>query len=237
MWILGFLGTSTGMLVGGIFAILLKKLHKKINNIYALCAGLILGLICIEIFPEAIEMGGWLISLIGLIIGALTFEYIHNKVHQKERIRIKPKRKVYNHAGFLIILSLSIHNLPMGVILGASQNDELRKVMLLTLFLHSIPEGIILFIPIILRSIKIVNWLFISCLISFPVVIGVFIGNFIGFEYKALLALIISFTAGNLLLVIVSELLFKALKDTSGLFIMLWFFIGFVAMGLYLQII
>ncbi|MFP3919827.1 divalent cation transporter, partial [Lysinibacillus telephonicus] len=65
MWLFGFLCTSLGILIGGTIAWLFKGLQQKIDLVYGICAGIILGLISIEIFPEAIELGGWLITIVG----------------------------------------------------------------------------------------------------------------------------------------------------------------------------
>ncbi len=237
MWLIGFLSNAGGMLVGGIIAWLFKKLHQKVNNIYAVCSGLILGLISIEILPDAIDLGGTVISFIGLLIGILTFDYIHKSVHRGEQLKFDMKEKMYDRTGLIVMLSLSIHNLPMGIILGASHNEELTETVLLTLFFHSIPEGIILFIPLVWGSIKIFSWLLISFFISIPVIIGVLIGSFIGFEYNVILALIVSFTAGNLLMVIIKELLFVAFKKSSVFSITLLCLIGFGIICIYLKVV
>lgn len=55
MWLLGFLWTSAGIFIGGVLAWLFKGINKKAHIIYALCTGIILGLISFEVLPEAVE--------------------------------------------------------------------------------------------------------------------------------------------------------------------------------------
>lgn len=237
MWFLGFLSNSLGILIGGCFAYLFKGLQHKINTIYALCAGLILGLICIEIFPEALDLGGWLISIVWLIIGMMSFEFLHNILNYNQSITRKSKKLMYFNTGVLLIFSISIHNFPMGIILGTSQDTDFTISVLQTLLFHSIPEGIILFTPLILSGINHVILLMVSLVVSIPITLGVIVGSFIGFEYRIVSASLISFTVGIMLMVTVTEIIYPSLKNSSILNIVLYTLIGIGVMGLYLKII
>ncbi|MEJ9282420.1 ZIP family metal transporter, partial [Ureibacillus thermosphaericus] len=192
MWLLGLLSNSIGILIGGSIAWVFKGFQNKINSIYALCAGLILGLICIEIFPEAIELGGWSISIVWLIMGMISFEFLHNILNYNHSIGRKSKEPMYLHTGLLLMFSIFVHNFPMGIILGTSQDNEFTISMLQTLLFHSIPEGIILFTPLMLSGINNLILLLFSLVVSIPVALGVIIGGFIGFEFKIISASLIS---------------------------------------------
>ena len=235
MWFLGFLSNSLGILIGGCFAWLFKGLQHKINTIYALCAGLILGLICIEIFPEALDLGGWLISIVWLIIGMMSFEFLHNILNYNQSKKRKSKKLMYFNTGLLLMFSILIHNFPMGIILGTSQDTDFTISILQTLLFHSIPEGIILFTPLILSGINHVILLMVSLVVSIPVALGVIVGSFIGFEYRIVSASLISFTVGIMLMVTVTEIIYPSLKNSSILNIVLYTLIGIGVMGLYLK--
>ncbi len=237
IWLLGFLSNSLGILIGGSIAWLFKGLQHKINTIYALCAGLILGLVCIEIFPEAIDLGGWLISIVWLIIGMMSFKFLHNVLNYNQSIKRKSKKTVYFHTGLLLMFSISVHNFPMGIILGTSQDNEFTISMLQTLLFHSIPEGIILFTPLMLSGINNLILLVFSLVVSIPVALGVIVGGFIGFESKVISASLISFTVGIILMVTVTEILFPSLNKSSILKIVVYTLIGIGIMGIYLKMI
>ena len=237
MWLLGFLSASSGILIGGTIAWFFKGLQQKVDIIYGLCAGIILGLISLEILPESVELGGWVKTFIGFIIGMILFKVLHNGLHHKEGMKATSKKSMYTRTGILLMLSLSIHNVPMGIVLAASQESDLTKALLQTLLFHSIPEGIILFTPLILANITLFVGLFIAFTVSISVPLGVFLGIYLGFDHQSISAIFISITLGIIFMVTVSEILFPALIKSSIVKVLLYMLIGISFIALYLKIV
>lgn len=237
MWLLGFLSASSGILIGGTIAWLFKGLQQKVDIIYGLCAGVIFGLISLEILPESVELGGWLKTLVGFTIGMVLFKVLHNALHHNEGIKDTSKEKMYIRTGILLMLSLSIHNVPMGIVLAASQELDITKALLQTLLFHSIPEGIILFTPLILAGINLFKGLFISFIVSISIPLGVFIGGYLGFDHQSISAIFISITLGIIFMVTVSEILFTALNKSSLVKVLLYMLIGISFIVIYLKIL
>ncbi|MGN7479489.1 ZIP family metal transporter [Solibacillus silvestris] len=226
MGIMGFLWTFSGIFIGGMLAWLFKGLQQRLDVIYGLCAGIILGLISFEIFPEAIELGGWLITFTGLAIGMILFETLHNMLHYGQRRKSTSKKKMYARTGLLLMFSFSIHNIPMGITLGAIEEADFTISLLQTLLVHSIPEGIILFTPLILAGINIFFVFFISVFVSIPVSLGVFIGGYLGVDHQTINTILISITMGIIFMVTVSEILYPAINKTSILKVLFWTLMG-----------
>lgn len=231
MWLLGFLWTSAGIFIGGMIAWLFKRVHI----IYALCTGIILGLISFEILPEAVESGGWLSTIGGFILGMMLFKVLHSRLHFKQDKESHVTKKLYIRTGILLMLSFAVHNLPIGITLGANEQPDFTKALLQALLFHSIPEGIILFIPLILAGYNIFTVLIISLLVSVPVALGVFIGSFL--VYPLLNTIFMSFAMGMIFIVTVSEILYPALHKYSVFKILCGTFIGFGVIGYYLQLL
>lgn len=236
MWLLSFLCTSSGVLIGGMAVWFFKGLQQKVDIIYGLCAGIILGLISLEFFPESIGIGGWIITFVGFAIGMFTFEVLHNGFHNSQGEKRIAKENMHIRTGLLLMLSIMVHNLPMGIILGANQESDITTALLQTLFFHSIPEGIILFTPLLLAKINIFIGLFISFIISIPVSLGVFIGGYLGFDHQFFNTILFSFTIGIIFMVTVTEILYPALMKSSIFKVLIFTFIGFGIIGLYLKI-
>ncbi|SOC21810.1 ZIP family zinc transporter [Ureibacillus xyleni] len=237
MWLLGFLCTSSGILIGGTIAWLFKGLQQKVDIIYGLCAGIILGLISFEIFPEAIELGGWLSTFVGFTIGMILFEVLHNGLHYYQGIKSTSKKKLYIRTGLILMFSFSVHNVPMGITLGASQESDFTMTLLQTLLFHSIPEGIILFTPLILAGINIFIGFLITFIVSIPIPLGVFIGGFLGFDHPTTNTTLISFTIGIIFMVTVSEILYPALLKSSTFKVLIFTLIGLAIIGAYLKLL
>lgn len=239
MWLLGLLCTSLGIFIGGMIAWLFKGLQQRVDIIYGLCAGVIMGLVIFEIIPEVIELGGWLSTFIGFTIGMITFKILHNSLHYNRGKKSTTKKKLYIRTGLLLIFSFSVHNLPMGITLGANQESDFTITLLQTLLFHSIPEGIILFTPMILAGagINIFIIFIIAFIVSIPVSLGVLIGGLLGFVHPSINTILISFTLGIIFMVTVSEILYPALRKSSATKVIFWVLMGFGIIGIYLMLV
>lgn len=236
MWLVGFLWTSLGIFIGGMIAWLFKGLQQRVDIINGLCAGIILGLISFELFPEAIELGGWLSTFSGLTIGMILFKVLHSRLHVNLDKNGATTKQWHIRTGLLLIMSFTVHNIPMGITLGANQESNLTMALLQALLFHSIPEGIILFMPLILAGLSVISVFFISLAVSIPVAFGVLIGEFGGFSYQSIHTSLIGLTIGIIFMVTVSEILHPAFNQSSIAKVVLWTFIGIGIMGGYLKL-
>lgn len=239
MWLLGLFFTFLGIFTGGMIAWFFKGLHQKADIFYGLCAGIILGLISFEIFPEAIELGGWLSTFTGLTIGMAIFGILHNSLHNNRGEKRTAKKNLHIHTGLLLVFSFAIHNIPMGIILGANQESDFTMTLLQTLLFHSIPEGIILFTPMILAGAGMTIFMIflIAFTVSIPVALGVLIGDLLGFVHPSINTIMISFTLGIIFMVTVSEILYPALMKSSATKVIFWVLMGFGIIGIYLMLV
>lgn len=76
MYYLGFIGfvtTTIGLSIGGLIALFLNRFQQSIATTYALCAGMIIGLVYFEIVPESIKLGGWILFITGFLTGIFLF--------------------------------------------------------------------------------------------------------------------------------------------------------------------
>lgn len=237
MWLLGFLSASSGILIGGTIAWLFKGLQQKVDIIYGLCAGIILGLISFEILPESLELGGVLKTFVGFTIGMFLFKVLHNGLHNYQGLKGTSKEKVYIRTGILLMISFSVHNVPLGIVLATSQESDFTMALLQALLFHSIPEGIILFTPLILAGINPFMGLLISFIVSIPIPLGVFIGEYLGFNHQSINAALISVTLGITFMVTVSEILYPALIKSSIFKVLLYTLIGLALIAIYLKLL
>lgn len=235
MWLLGFLSASVGIVLGGTIAWLFKGLQQKVHIIYGLCAGIIFGLISLEMLPESIELGGLLKTIVGFTIGIILFKVLHNWVHNYQKIKGVSKKKRYIRTSILLMCSFSIHNVPMGVMLGVSQQSDLTIAVLQALLFHSIPEGIILFTPLLLAGISVFMGLVVALLVSIPIPVGVWIGSYFGGGSQFINTTFISVTLGVIFMVTVSEMLYPALVNSSKVKVLICTLIGLAVIAIYLK--
>lgn len=234
IWFIGFLSTFAGIGVGGVIAALINGFKKSIGTIYAVCTGLILGLISFEIVPEAIQLGNWIIFALGFLAGVIIFELIHLGFHKNPVISTGSRKQHNFRLGLFLALIISIHNFPVGVVLGTSEHSQFSTALLQALILHNIPEGMILFTPLIIAGIRFYLLFLLSLFIAVPVAIGAFIGEMMGMQNNLLWAFLISLTVGTIYMVTIKEILAESIRQSSNIYSFLIAFFAFWLMGVYL---
>ncbi|CAK6471648.1 Zinc transporter ZupT [Peribacillus frigoritolerans] len=235
-WIMGFFASAIGTGFGGGFAWMLKGFHKKISTVYALCAGMLMGLLFLEMFPESIDMGGWIPLLFGIIVGWTLFQSFHLLMHKITIVTGNPQKDVFVQTGLLLSLSIAVHNFPIGVAIGAADGSLISKEMMMTLAFHNIPEGIIIFTPLFLAGLRLVTWILCTLSIATPVAIGALIGEFVGRGNQWLLAFMINIALAIILMVTVKEIFKESVKHSSVVYSSLIGTIGFLVIYFYLSL-
>lgn len=236
VWVVGYLSTSLGFSIGGIIAWLLRGVQRRIDTIYSICAGLILGLLSFELSPEAIDLGSWITFIAGFMAGVILFKVIHRASNI-----LLPKKVQDNHlslrTGILLMLSITFHNLPIGIVLGANQSSALNQSLLQTLLLHNIPEGIIVFTPLFMAGLGIWTWFLISLIVASPVGIGAYFGSSFGIGNPMMWSFSVSLAVGTIYMVTVKEILMESIKDSSSSRVFLLALFGFAGIGWYFLLI
>lgn len=235
--LVGFIASAVGFGLGGFLALFFKRLQEKASTVNALCTGLILGLVCLEIAPESIYLGGWLVFVVGFLIGILSFFKIHELSHKVTPSTNNQQKDRFLQTGILLVISVTIHNFPLGIAFGSSQSLEISKHILQTLILHNIPEGIAMFIPLFLAGLRFNKFLLIIILVSLPVGFGSITGSLIGMNYPLIWAFIISFALGIIIVVTIKEIFLEAVKHSSITFSIMVAMLGVVIIWGYLTYI
>lgn len=236
-WLIGLLSTTFGIGIGGGIAWSLNGFQKSIATVYALCGGLIVGLVGFEILPEALQIGDWITVSLGFVAGILLFELLHQSFHQNTSLTGNREKDLFLHTSILLIIGISLHNLPMGVVLGATNHSSIGMSILPALILHNIPEGIILFTPLFMTGKNVFRLIIVSIVVALPVALGAFIGSTSGMENPSLMAFSISFTVGAILMIAIREVFMESIKHSSVLYCFMIALLGTALIGTYFHIL
>lgn len=230
IWITGLIATFFGVWIGGLVSFLINGYEKSIGTIYAACTGVILGLISFEIFPEALHNGNWITSTVGFVAGMILFSLIHLIFHFPSQSSKEPNIK----AGFLLTIALSIHNIPMGIMMGFSQQSDITSALLQTLVLHNIPEGMILFAPLFVAGFKLSVLFFFSVIVAIPIGAGAFFGGIMGMQNDIFLAFLTSLSVGMIFMITIKEILPESIRHSSNGYSLFVTILSFFSTGAYL---
>lgn len=121
-------------------------------------------------------------------------------------------------AGLVMACAIALHNLPEGMVIGASfargENGQLVSggiLMAVIIGLHNIPEGMAVAVPLISGGMSRGKALCITAITGAPTVIGALLGYGLGAVGPLGLCLSLSFASGAMLYVVLGELLPEAI--------------------------
>lgn len=124
-------------------------------------------------------------------------------------------------AGLVMMVAIALHNLPEGMVIGASyatQKDLLANlfsgsgfIMAIVIGLHNIPEGMAVSVPLISGGMKKGKAVLLTALSGVPTVLGALLGYVLGGINALMLVLSLGFASGAMLYVVFGELLPEAI--------------------------
>ena len=120
-------------------------------------------------------------------------------------------------AGLVMMFAIALHNLPEGMVIGASYalEADLGKslftgsgfIMAIVIGLHNVPEGMAVSVPLISGGMKKYKAILLTALSGLPTVFGALLGYAVGGINDIMLVISLGFASGAMLYVVFGELL------------------------------
>ena len=117
-------------------------------------------------------------------------------------------------AGIVMAFAIALHNMPEGMVIGASYAGDAGEIVAgsgfliaMVIGLHNVPEGMSVSVPLIAGGMKKWKAVGVAALSGAPTVLGSMLGYSVGMLSPIWLSLSMSFAGGAMLYVVFSELL------------------------------
>ena len=117
-------------------------------------------------------------------------------------------------AGVVMACAIALHNMPEGMVIGASyagDGSELLGgagfIIAIVIGLHNIPEGMAVSVPLVAGGMPKTKSVIITALSGAPTIIGAMLGYSLGMISSVSLSLSLSFASGAMMYVVMCELL------------------------------
>lgn len=131
----------------------------------------------------------------------------------------KAENKGLFMAGLIMAFAIALHNLPEGIVLGASYayTGEIgfeftsSLAIAIVIGLHNIPEGMSISVPLIAGGMNRAKAVLITAATGIPTILGAILGYTIGTIGPLALALSLAFASGAMLYVVLGELIPEAM--------------------------
>ena len=141
-------------------------------------------------------------------------ELTHANHLQEHREGRQPRSGLFL-AGLVMAAAIALHNVPEGMVIGASfartaQETLLNRgglTMAIVIGLHNIPEGMAVAVPLISGGMPKWRSVVVTAATGFPTILGALLGFAVGAMGPIALALSLSFASGAMLYVVFGELL------------------------------
>jgi len=252
---LGIAGTVFGALISIIIG---KRSDTVICCLLALAGGIMCSISFFELIPEAINLTDIFITVGGILFGIIlvlllnvavdriteknknknlheSYEELH---HQTELIEKSKARKRLFRSGIIMLIAITLHNIPEGLAIGAAASFETNLGMTIAIMMaiHNIPEGMAVAAPLLSGGVKrwkIMFWVTISCAAA---IIGGFAGYFLGNISDIFQSICLSVAGGAMLYIVFGEIIPQSVAMTKSRLPTIIALVGIVAGLLIVQI-
>jgi len=227
-----------GMGLGGLIAaILLKKpSDKMICWLLSFAAGVMVSIVCFGLIPEAFDLAGITVLVTGLVLGiviVMGLNFLVDKITtaSKESIDIHTTHEELFHesqlinnparllrSGIIILLAISLHNIPEGIAIGAggSYSFQLGALLALMIAFHNIPEGMAVAAPLLAGGIGKFKVILLTALSGATTLVGGLIGILIGSISDVAIAMSLSAAGGAMLYIVYGEIIPQSVIMTKN---------------------
>ena len=158
----------------------------------------------------------------------------HYNQHLKEHA---PKRELWV-AGVVIACAIALHNIPEGMSIGASYNIDteggvsMALILAVLIGLHNIPDGMAVSVPLVAGGMKRIKAALLTAASGAPVVLGAWLGYWIGDIGAIGLAASLGFASGAMLYVVFGEIIPQAVlmyrSKVPAFFVIIGMLIGMI---------
>lgn len=201
--IIGLLAGIIGTGLGGIISVIFKKeVGKYLNLFMGLSGGIMLAVVVFDLMKESMNNMGVINTVIFTFLGVLITMYIKSKMNLSGDMRF----------GYLIFISILLHNLPEGLAIGSSfmSTEKLGITLAIVIGLHNIPEGLAMALGLICSKMKVSKVILLTIVAGIPMGIGSFFGVYFGSLFSSLIGVFLATAAGTMMYVVLEEIFPKS---------------------------
>lgn len=211
---------GTGL--GGLLACLFRRdSGKTVSLLLSYAAGVMTGVVCFDLLTDALRPENAavrvspLIVAAGVMAGYAATNFLNLWIDSSGRSHREGRRNSLFLAGVVMAAAIALHNLPEGMVIGASFArsagapvlDRGGLAMAVVIGLHDIPEGMAVAVPLISGGMGRCRAAALAAVTGAPTVLGGMLGYWLGAMGPLSLALSLSFASGAMLYVVFGELL------------------------------
>ncbi|MCC0628424.1 MULTISPECIES: ZIP family metal transporter [unclassified Clostridioides] len=191
----GVIGTGLGGVISAIFK---REVDKYLNFFMGLSGGIMLAVVVFDLMKESMDKMGIINTVIFTFVGALITMYIKTKLDMSGSVA----------SGYLIFISILLHNLPEGLAIGSSfmSTESLGITLAIVIGLHNIPEGLAMALGLVCNKMKLGKVILFTVIAGLPMGLGSFLGVYFGGVFTSLIGVFLATAGGTMMYVVLEEI-------------------------------
>lgn len=195
----GVIGTGFGGVLSAIFK---NKVDRYLDFFMGLSGGIMLAVVVFDLMKESMDEMGVVYTVIFTFVGVLITMLIKNVLDVTKDMK----------SGYLIFISILLHNLPEGLAIGSSfmSTETLGITLAIVIGLHNIPEGLAMALGLVGSKMKISKVILFTVIAGIPMGIGSFLGAYFGGIFSSLIGVFLAIAAGTMMYVVLEEIFPKS---------------------------
>lgn len=205
--------------------------HRRKDSLLAFTAGVMVAASTYGLIPAAMKLSNVAVLSIGILAGALVLSLLERFIPHTE-LDHRDQRRITS-GGYLLLLTMIIHNLPEGLSVGvsfASRIDDLGPIVAFAIGMQNIPEGFLLSLFLMTQGAGKLKAIFFTGLAAISEFLAGFFGFVSGGQITGIVPYGLAFAAGAMLFVVYKELIPESHGDGNERLATLSFILGFLAM-------
>jgi ZIP family zinc transporter len=213
--LIGLIAGVIGTGMGGIISVLFKKnVNRYLDFFMGLSGGIMLAVVVFDLMKEAMNEMGVLYTVGFVFLGVILTMYIKNMLDVSENLK----------SGYLIFISIMLHNLPEGLAIGSSfmSTEALGITLAIVIGIHNIPEGLAMGLSLVGSKLKISKVILFTIIAGLLMGLGGFLGAYFGGLFHSLIGVFLALAAGTMLYVVLEEIFPKS----RSIFCIIGFLVG-----------
>ncbi|KKI90257.1 hypothetical protein WQ54_19960 [Bacillus sp. SA1-12] len=215
------------LLTGAALSIFISKWFKvKIDYILSICAGVLCGVLFLELLPHSLSDFGVIPVFLGISIGLPLMYFIDKLVHPHSLTR--PINKTASF--YYLVIAIILHNLPSGIALG-NHVDHSNHLYHLVVY-HHIPEGMTLMMIFFASSIKIHQLLTCFAVVGLSLEGFSVFGKMLPINTEPILGVLLGIAISTIWFVSMFELFYPLLRKSYRFYHFLCLLTGITIAGL-----
>ncbi|MGL5348841.1 MAG: ZIP family metal transporter [Peptostreptococcaceae bacterium] len=213
--LIGLLAGVIGTGMGGVISALFKKnVERYIDFFMGLSGGIMLAVVVFDLMKESMNEMGVPYTVLFVFLGVLITMYIKTKLDVSESMK----------TGYLIFISIMLHNLPEGLAIGSSfmSTEALGITLAIVIGIHNIPEGLAMALSLVGTKMKTTKIILFTIIAGLPMGLGSFLGAYFGSNFHSLIGVFLAIAAGTMMYVVLEEIFPKS----RSIFCIIGFLVG-----------